>query len=48
MLPELPEPLEYRFAGRHLILLDTEANLVVDVVPGVLDGTVAASTSDPG
>jgi hypothetical protein len=48
VLPELPEQLEYRFAGRHLILLDIEANLVVDVVPGVLDGTVAAARSPGG
>jgi hypothetical protein len=39
-LPELPEELEYRFAGPHLILLDAEANMVVDVLPNVL--------SDPG
>jgi hypothetical protein len=39
-LPALPEELEYRFAGPHLILLDVEANLVVDVLPNVL--------SDPG
>jgi hypothetical protein len=35
-LPALPEVLEYRFAGAHLILRDAEANLVVDVLPGVL------------
>jgi hypothetical protein len=29
-LPELPEPLQYRFVGGHLIVLDTEARLVVD------------------
>ena len=29
-LPKLPEPLEYRFVGGHLILLDSEASLVVD------------------
>ena len=39
-LPELPEELAYRFAGPHLILLDVEANMVVDVLPNVL--------SDPG
>lgn len=43
VLPELPEQVEYRFAGPHLILLDIEANLVLDVVPGVLDGAVSAS-----
>jgi hypothetical protein len=35
-LPELPEELEYRFAGPHLILLDAEANMVIDVLPNVL------------
>lgn len=35
-LPRLPEPLEYRFIGRHLILLDTDANLIVDYAPRVL------------
>lgn len=29
-LPRLPEPLEYRFVGRTLILRDREANLIVD------------------
>lgn len=31
-LPPLPEELEYRFVGRHLVLLDVEVNLVVDVL----------------
>lgn len=38
-LPELPEELEYRFAGPHLILHDVEANLVVDVAPNFLGGS---------
>ncbi len=29
-LPKLPEPLQYRFVGGHLILHDPEARLVVD------------------
>lgn len=29
-LPKLPEPLEYRFVGRTLILRDRESNLIVD------------------
>jgi hypothetical protein len=29
-LPKLPEPLQYRFVGGHLILHDAEARLVVD------------------
>lgn len=32
-LPKLPKELEYRFVGRELLLRDTAANLVVDVVP---------------
>jgi hypothetical protein len=35
-LPKIPRPLEYRLFGRHLILRDAEANLVVDVLPDVL------------
>ncbi len=35
-LPRLPQELEYRFVGPHLILHDVEANLVVDVAPDVL------------
>lgn len=33
-LPPLPEPLEYRFVQRYLILRDIEANLIIDVLPG--------------
>lgn len=29
-LPSLPAPLEYRIVGRHLLLLDTAADLIVD------------------
>ncbi|MES1256825.1 MAG: hypothetical protein ABUS51_00285 [Acidobacteriota bacterium] len=32
-LPRLPSALDYRFAGRTLILRDTGANLIVDFVP---------------
>jgi hypothetical protein len=31
-LPTLPEGLEYRFVGRHLILYDLKANLIVDIL----------------
>jgi hypothetical protein len=31
-LPALPAPLEYRIIGQHLLLLDTEADLVVDYI----------------
>ncbi len=35
-LPELPKGLEYRFLGRHLILLDSMSNLIVDYLPDVV------------
>jgi hypothetical protein len=35
-LPRLPEGIEYRFMGRDLILRDTKANLIVDVLPGAV------------
>jgi hypothetical protein len=35
-LPRLPEELEYRFAGRHLILYSTTANMILDFVPNAL------------
>ena len=31
-LPALPEPLEYRFVQRNLILRDIQSNLIVDVL----------------
>ena len=35
-LPTLPPELEYRFLGRHLILRDIKANLIVDYIPDVV------------
>lgn len=35
-LPPIPPELEYRFLGRSLVLIDTRANLVVDLLPDVL------------
>jgi hypothetical protein len=35
-LPQLPKGLEYRFLGRHLILLDSMANLIVDYLLDVV------------
>jgi hypothetical protein len=29
-LPTLPEDIQYRFAGKHLILFDAKANLIID------------------
>jgi hypothetical protein len=31
-LPKLPDGMEYRFVGRHLILYDSKANLIVDIL----------------
>lgn len=33
LLPDLPKDLEYRFVGRHLILRDARANIIVDEIP---------------
>jgi hypothetical protein len=35
-LPMLPKDIEYRFLGRHLILRDARANLIVDYIANVL------------
>lgn len=32
-LPSLPGDIEYRFLGRHLILYDTRANVILDRIP---------------
>ena len=35
-LPALPEEVRYRFVGRHLILRDTEANVILDFLRDVV------------
>jgi hypothetical protein len=35
-LPPLSEELQYRFVARDLVLVDIDANLIVDVLPDVL------------
>ncbi len=35
-LPALPDPLEYRVVGQHLLLLDTAADLIVDYMLNVI------------
>ena len=35
-LPPLPEPLEYRVVGQHLLLIDTAADLIVDYILNVI------------
>jgi hypothetical protein len=37
-LPDLPPELEYQLVGRHLVLVDVRANLVVDVLRYALPG----------
>jgi len=40
-LPELPKPIEYRLVRQNLILRDSEANLIVDVLPNAAPPTNA-------
>ena len=40
----LPEGLEYRFIGTSLVLVDTRANLVVDLIDNVLPMSEETST----
>jgi hypothetical protein len=35
-LPTLPEPLQYKIIGKHLLLLDEEADLIVDYALNVI------------
>jgi hypothetical protein len=35
-LPRLSEDMEYRFIGRHLILLDSHAHVVADFIPDAI------------
>ena len=36
LLPDLPPDMEYRFVGRHLILRDVRANMIIDEIPYAL------------
>jgi hypothetical protein len=38
-LPDLPEQLQYQFLGRTLVLVDIDANLIVDLLPDALPPT---------
>jgi hypothetical protein len=42
-LPSLPEILEYRFLGRHFILRDITANLIVDFISDAVPVTPATA-----
>jgi hypothetical protein len=35
-LPTLPKEVEYRIIGKHLILRDTEADIIVDYIPNAI------------
>lgn len=35
-LPRLPDNLQYRFYARHMLLLDADAQIIVDYIPNVL------------
>jgi hypothetical protein len=35
-LPKLPEELEFRFIGRHFIIMDEHAHIIVDLIENVL------------
>jgi hypothetical protein len=37
LLPRLPVDVEYRFLGRHLILRDTRANVILDRILDAID-----------
>ncbi len=49
LLPELPSDMQYRFAGRHLILFDVRANMIVDEIPLALpcDGCILKTQEEP-
>ncbi len=36
LLPPLPDDVQYRFLGRHLILYDTRARLIIDRIPNAI------------
>jgi hypothetical protein len=42
-LPTLPEALEYRFLGRHLILRDIKGNVIIDYIPDAVPAPAAAA-----
>jgi hypothetical protein len=41
VLPKLPHDIEYRFVGRHLILLDTRAGMILDRIPYAIQSPTA-------
>ena len=47
VLPSLPEDIEYRFVGRHLILLDTRARVILDRIPYAIQCPDSDTTCRP-
>jgi hypothetical protein len=45
-LPELPHELQYRFVDRDLVLVDTQADLVIDILKEALPDPHAGLVSD--
>jgi hypothetical protein len=43
-LPRLPDDVEYRFVGRHLILLDIRARVILDRIPYAIQHSQGDST----
>jgi hypothetical protein len=37
VLPTLPDDIQFRFVGRHLILLDTRASVILDRIPYAIE-----------
>ena len=46
-LPPLPDELQYRFVGRDLVLVDVDASIVLDILPGVIVGAPPARERRP-
>jgi hypothetical protein len=42
-LPRLPDDLEYRFMGRHLVIRDGRTNLIVDYLPDAMTSATGVS-----
>ena len=48
VLPVLPETLQYRIVARDLVLIDVDANLVIDILYGVLPPPLPSFTQHGG
>lgn len=46
LLPDLPSDIEYRFVGRHFILRDARANIIIDEIKNALTCQNCAPKSD--